>query len=158
MWPEFSPPRSQPLCLQLLQHVAVADRGALERDALPRQRLLETEVGHQRADDTAGERLAAVIVHRDHIEQLVAVVRAAVAVDHQQAIAVAVERDADVGPVRDHRRLQVLRLRRADSVIDVEPVRLRADGDDVGAQLVEYRRRHVYTPRRGRSRRRCASP
>ena len=101
MWPEFSPPSSQRFSLQLLQHVAVADRGAIERDAFARQRLLEAEVGHQRADDAARQRLAAPIVHRDHVEQLVAVVGAAVAVDHQQAVAVAVERDADVGLVRD---------------------------------------------------------
>ena len=34
-------------------------------------------------------------------------------------------------------------MRRADAVVDVDAVRLRADGDDVGAELVEHRRRDV---------------
>ena len=34
-------------------------------------------------------------------------------------------------------------MRRADAVVDVDAVRLGADGDDVRAELVEYRRRHV---------------
>ena len=93
---------------ELFQHVAVADRGAVERDAFARQRLLEAEIRHQRADDAARQRLAPPIIHRDHVEELVAVVGAALAVDHQQPVAVAVERDADVGLVREHRRLEVL--------------------------------------------------
>ena len=34
-------------------------------------------------------------------------------------------------------------MRGPDPFVDVQPVRLRADGDDVGAELMEYRRRHV---------------
>ncbi len=44
----------QPAALgHLLQHVAVANLRALERDALTSQRLLEAQVAHQRADDAA---------------------------------------------------------------------------------------------------------
>ena len=97
MWPEFSPPSSQRLLLQLLEHVPVADFRARQRDALARQRVLEAEVAHQRADDTAVGDLPALVVGGDHVQQLVAVVERAFAVGHDQAVAVAVERHAQVG-------------------------------------------------------------
>ena len=59
-------------------------------------------------------RAAPPVVHRDDVQQLVAVVAAAVRVDHEQPVAVAVERDAEVGAVRAHLVLQGLRMRRAD--------------------------------------------
>ena len=96
------------LFVEPLQHVAVAHGCALEGDALAPERLLQAEVGHQRADHAPREAAATAVVHRDHVEQLVAVVGAAVAVDHQQPVAVAVERDAEVRVVRDHRFLRWL--------------------------------------------------
>ena len=90
-----------------------------------------------------GQRLAPPIIHRDHVEQLIAVVGAAVAVDHQQAVAITIERDAEIGLVRDDCRLEMLRVGGPDAFVDVQPVRLGANGDDVGTELVEYRRRHV---------------
>ena len=41
------------LLLHPLEHVAIADRRALEGNALARERLLEAEIAHQRADDAA---------------------------------------------------------------------------------------------------------
>ena len=79
----------------------------------PGQRLLEAEIGHQRADHAAAERTAPAVVHRDDVEQLVAVVDAPVAVDHDQPVAVAVERDADVGAVLDDGAGERLRMGRA---------------------------------------------
>ena len=129
--------------LHQLEHVTVADRRARERDAAAVERLFEAEVAHLRADEAARHRAAPPVVERDHIEQLVAVVRATLGIDHDQPIAVAVERDAEVGPMLDHRRLQIPRMRRADTGVDIEPVRLVTDGDHFGAEFMEHRRRDV---------------
>ena len=62
------------LLVHPLQHVAVADRGALERDTRAGQCLLEAEVAHLRADDATGQGAARAVIHRNHVEELVAVV------------------------------------------------------------------------------------
>ncbi len=110
-----------------------------------RERLLESEVRHQRADDAAGMHAAPPVVHRDHVQQLVAVVDAAVLVGDQQAVAVAVERDAEVRRVVLHLLGEEPRMRRADAGVDVEAVGFDADGDDLGAELVEHAGRDVVT-------------
>ena len=68
------------LLVHPLQHVAIADRGTFEHDAGLLQRLFEPEVAHQRSHHASRERAADVIVHRDDIEELVAVIQAAFAV------------------------------------------------------------------------------
>ena len=77
--------------LQLFQHIAVTHLGAHEFDALRLECQLHGQVGHERAD-SARHRLpcCAARLHH-HIEQLIAVVQAAVAVDHLQAVSIAVE-------------------------------------------------------------------
>ncbi len=75
MWPEFSPPSSHPRRLHLLEHVAVADLRARERDVLrapsacSNPRLL---ISVPTTPPLAT--LAALVVGRDHVQQLVAVV------------------------------------------------------------------------------------
>ena len=96
-----------------------------------------------RADDPARHRASTQIVARDHVEQLVAVVQAAIGIDHHQAVTVAVERKAEIGAVLLDRRLQVLGMHGADAGVDVETVGIVADGDHLGAELVKHRRRDV---------------
>ncbi len=55
MWPGVLAAEQPAALVHLLEHVAVADLRASERDARARERLLEAEVAHQRADDAAVE-------------------------------------------------------------------------------------------------------
>ena len=126
-WPEPSPPSCQPRCEQLLEDVAVADLGAHDVDAAPAQRLLDAEVGHQRADDARAPAALVEAVGGHHVEQLVAVVEAAGAVDDLQPVGVAVERDAVVGTAGAHRVDERLRRGRAEAGVDVEAVGPAAD-------------------------------
>ena len=131
------------LLRHLFQHVPVADGRSFERNAVQGERLLESEVAHQRADHAARHRAAPPVVERDHIQELVAVVHAAFGVNHDQSVAVAVEREAKVGTVIHDGVLQMAWMRRPDVVVDVEAIRLVADGDHLGAELMEHVRRDV---------------
>ena len=112
---------------QLLEHVAVADRGANDVDAAAAQRLLDAEVGHQRADDAGHGPAVVEAGGGEHVEQLVAVVEAAGAVDDLQPVAVAVEGDAVVGAAGDDGIDERLRRGRAEAGVDVEAVGTAAD-------------------------------
>ena len=125
-----------------LEHVAVADAGAAEADAQARHRLLEREVGHQRAGD-AFQRLARRALAGDDEQQLVAVVGPALRVDDGDAVAVAVEGDAEIGLLRRHFLLQRAGRGGADLVVDIEAIGLDTDRGDFGAELVEHVRRDV---------------
>ena len=82
----------------MLDHVAVADRGALQPETEILQIALEPEIGHDRGDDAAaGEPSAPQPGLGDHRHQLIAVDHAALLVDDDHAVGVAVERDADIG-------------------------------------------------------------
>src|ERR1043165_7042712 len=98
--------------MHAFQYIAIADRRALQGDAFPRQSLLETEIAHEGADDAAMQRTATAIVERNHVQQLIAVVRASLTIDHHEAIAVAVQANADIRAMLDHLALQMLRMRR----------------------------------------------
>jgi hypothetical protein len=126
-----------------LEDVAVADLGARERHPRARERLLDAEVRHHRADDAAAERAAAHRVHRDDVQQLVAVVDAPVAIGHHEPVAVAVERDAEVGAMLDDLGREERGVRRAATGVDVEPIGGDADRHDRRAELAEHRRRDV---------------
>ena len=132
MWPEFSPPSCQPLA-QLLQHVAVADLGARERNARARQRLLEAEVGHQRAGEPALATPAPLVSRRDHVQQLVAVVERPRDPPSLRGRRRRRARCRD-RPVPAHLRRPGSRMRRAETVVDVEAVGLDAHGDHVRAR------------------------
>src|SRR5438105_5985300 len=128
---------------ELLEHVSVADPDALENDAGAHEGVLEAEIAHQRADDAARQHAAPLVVARDHVEELIAVVDDAGGVDHHEAIAVAVEPDSEIGAVALHFFDEQPRIRCAAIGVDVHAVRRVADGHDVGAELVEHRRRDV---------------
>ena len=62
------------LLLQQFHHIAVAHLGALEWDAQFLQRMLERQIGHQRADHAAVQLALLLTMSGDHVEQLVAVI------------------------------------------------------------------------------------
>ena len=76
----------------------------------------------------------------DGVQEFIAVVDAAVAIDHLQAIGVAVQRDADLGATGLHLARQQLGMRAR--LVDVEAVRMHADGVP-RRQLAEHVRRDV---------------
>ena len=87
----------------VLEHVAVADRGAHELQPEAAEIALEAEIGHDGGDD-AGLRQAPVLAPgaRDDGHELVAVDELPLLVDDEDAVGVAVERDADIGAELAH--------------------------------------------------------
>jgi hypothetical protein len=128
--------------LEHLQHVAVADLGAGERHVQLASRRSRAKLVIS-VPTTPRHRTVAHAVAHDHVQQLVAVVLLALAVDQDQPVGIAVDRDAEVGAAVAHGTHERLRMDGADAVVDVEAVRLRADGDHLGAEFVEHRRRDV---------------
>ena len=124
------------LFLEHLQHVAIPDLGARERNPHFLERALQREIGHQGSGDALQPAVFRALA-RDDEQELVAVVEPAVPVGHEHAVAVPVERDAQIGLVRGDRPLQDLRMRGSGAIVDVEPVGIRSYRLDVGAQLVE---------------------
>ena len=120
----------------VVEHVAVADRRAHERQRQALEIALEPVVGHHGGDD-AGLRQPAVGLEGlgDDGEQLVAVDDVAVLVGDDHAVGVAVERDADVGAHLTHFATQFRGRGRAAIVIDVEAVGADPDRDHFGAEL-----------------------
>ena len=87
----------------LLDDIAVADRGAVQLDAVAGEKALETEIGHHRRDQSAAcEASAPRQPGRDQRHQLVAVENDAALVGDDQPVGIAVERDADIGAPRQH--------------------------------------------------------
>src|SRR5438034_973653 len=127
---------------QQLEHVAIADAGARERDAEPGHRLLEGVIRHQGAGD-AGQRFFRRAMLGDGVKQLVAVISAPRIIDDQDAVAVAVQSDPQIGGLIFHLAYQAVGRSGARSLVDIEAVGLDADRDDVGAELMENVRRDV---------------
>ena len=99
-------------CAHLLEHVAIADLGPLEREALRCEVPLEPKVRHDRGHHTSpGQRALFRHPGGDQRHDLVAVDRPALLVDHDQPVRVAVERDADVGAFGARPRRERLRAR-----------------------------------------------
>ncbi len=128
---------------QFLQHIAVADLGAHELDALALQRQFDRHIGHQRADHAGNAVSTGDAVLHDRIQQLVAVVEPAVGVDHLQAVGIAVEGQPEVRAVGLDRLDQLVGRGGAIAVVDIAAIGLVADRHHVGAQLVEHVRGDV---------------
>ncbi len=129
--------------LQHRQHVAVTDVGPPELDAGLRQRPLQPEVRHLRADHRADQRAGVLARSREHVQQLIAVDQVAVVVDHQHAVPVAIEGDAEVRADRLDGDRHQLGAGGAAAVVDVLAVRRAADRDDLGPELAHDARRHL---------------
>ena len=91
MWPDCSPPRTAPVALERLEHVAVADVGGQHADPVLAHQRVEAEVGHHRHGDAVD-----LEVEREDRDDLVAVDRLAALVDREHPVAVAVEGDPEV--------------------------------------------------------------
>ena len=118
MWPDCSPPSSRLLAPERLEHVAVADVGGDDANAVLAHELVEAEVGH------LGDRhqIDAEVQGQDG-EDLIAVDRLAGGGHGQHAVAVAVEGDAEVAAVLDDRAREQRQIGRAAAVVDVDAVR-----------------------------------
>ena len=87
---------------QFFHDVAITDRGALERNPLRLQRMLETEIGHQGTDHatfqlTAASRSAMMYNSNDrHF------LHHRLGIHHHHAITVAIEGDPEIGAVFQH--------------------------------------------------------
>ena len=122
-----------------LEHVAVADVGHLDRDAV-----LAPSRGGSRGSSSrcTTTRVDAAARCGDRRDDRVAVHRPAAGVDREAAVGVAVERDARRPRPRSRtRRGDGLEMGRADAGVDVAAVRLGADAARRDAQPLETARR-----------------
>ena len=129
----------------LLEHIAVADRRAYQRDARLREIALEPEIGHHGRDDrrACASRPSAFQLSAITASNLVAVDDPPALVDDQHPVGVAVERDADIGAHFLDLLAERRRFGRAAFVVDVEAVRLDADRDHFGVEFLQRLRRDL---------------
>ena len=128
----------------LLEHVAVADRCADERDSEIAEIALEAEIGHHGCDDARFREAAVGLpAFRDHRQQLVAVDDVPALVDDEHAVGIAIQRDADIGAHFLHLLAKRRGLGRAAFVVDVEAVGLDPHRDHLGVELPQRLRRHA---------------
>src|SRR5262249_51718944 len=120
----------------VLDHIAVTNRSALERQSEILQIAFHAEVRHDgRHHAAAVQARAFVPAFGDHAHDLVAIDDAALFIDDDHAVGVAVEGDADVGAHFPDLVTQGFRRGRTAFQIDVEAVRFDPDLDHLGAQL-----------------------
>ena len=136
MWPDCSPPSRPPSRCERLEHVAVADVGGDDADAVLAHQLVKSEVRHHRDRDQIDPRSSASTATIWSPST-----RAAVLVDREHPVAVSVEGDPEVETLFDDRALQERGVGRAAADVDVRAVGLDPDRDDLGAALLERLRR-----------------
>src|SRR5690242_15912424 len=103
-----------PARAHFFEHVAVADLRAQQLQARFAKLPLESEIGHDRGDDTFALQCAARLQPEgNQRHQLVAVDQLSLLVGNDQPIGVTVEREPDIGTARDHRFLHQLGMGRA---------------------------------------------
>ena len=134
---------NQPTALvELFQHIAVAHFGAAEINALLFQSNFHRHIGHHCTHHAADFHAFVRACFGNHINQAVAVIHFAIAVNHHQTVAIAIQGNAVIGFILQHSRLQSFRMGRTTFLIDVVAVWLITDTDHLRAQLVEYFRRN----------------
>ena len=127
-----------------LDHIAVTDLGAVQRDPLPGQIAFQPEIRHHGGDDAAaGQTPGRLEIARDHRQHLIAIDDAALLIDHDQPVRIAIQRDAELGAVAEHLGGEEAGLGGAAAAIDVEAVRRDADGNHLRPQLPQHRGRHL---------------
>ena len=93
-----------------LEHVLVADRRAVQPDALVAEALFEPEVAHDGRDDrVAGQRAAALQAARAQEQDVVAVDHPPAPVDREAPVGVAVEREPQIEASRANPRWRARR-------------------------------------------------
>ncbi len=120
------------LAVERLEHIAVADVGRDDPDAVLLHQSMEAEVRHRRHGDELDTE-----VECEHRDDLVAVDGLAARIDREHPIAVAVERDPEVEASTRDELLQRAEIRGAAADVDVRPVGLVADRLDLCAELLE---------------------
>ena len=133
----MKPPRAQ-----LLQHVAVADRGGAHGDPRLAHRQVQPEVAHHRGDEgVVGELARVAHGQREDRHDLVAVDDRR---RRRRRPGSGRRRRRGRCPgrrrARDHRGAQRLQVGGAAAVVDVQPVGLGVDRDDLGARARGRRR------------------
>ena len=131
---------AEPAVVERLEHVAVADRRLLDRDAVAAHRQAEAEVGHHGDDDrVVGQSGRDRARSRAHIAMIwspsTSPPRASTA---KHPVGVAVEGEPDVGARGEHRLAHGFGMRRATPIVDVAAVGAVVDHDDVGPERVEH--------------------
>ena len=74
--------------IQHREHVAIPDLGAAEFDATLGQGMLESQIGHHRADHRTLEHPGLVARHRQYVEQLITIDAAPQGIHHHHPVAV----------------------------------------------------------------------
>ncbi len=127
----------------LLDHIAIANLGADQRDATAAKIPFETEVGHDGGNDAAILQQAGPLpVTGDQPKNLIAVDEGAVLVGEHRPVGIAIEGNAEIGTVATDRLAHSLWCRRAAVQVDVRAVRTDVQRDDLRAQLEQDLRRH----------------
>ena len=121
--------------------MAVPDLGAVQLDTVAGEKTLETEIGHDRGDQsTACEPSAPRQSGRDQRHQLVAVENDAALVGDDQSVGIAIERNPDIRAPRQNLAPHLFGRQRTAFAVYVEAVGRDAEREDFGAELPEYRR------------------
>jgi hypothetical protein len=128
---------------QPLHHVSVADFCTLELDSDFIQSKLDTQIGHQRTDDTAFQAILGKALGRDDVEQLIAIHLGSVPIHHQNPIAIPIECDPQISVFFDHCCLERLQMSGANVKVDIEPIGIATDNRNLGPKLPKYLGGHV---------------
>ena len=122
------------------RHVAVADLGAVQMQAILLHQALQPEVGHDRRDDAAAAQPSVCNPGTgDQRQYLVSIHDVSIFVGDNQPVGVAIQRDSDMRAVPHHLRAQEIRHRGAAAPVDVEAVRGHADRHDCRAKFPQHR-------------------
>ena len=148
-----------PALAHTFHHVAVADGGPQDLDAVFAESDVEPHVAHHRCHHGAGRQPPGAF-HLDgaHGQHLVAVHQPALLVDQHRPVGIAVQAHGQVRAVLQKRRPGLLGVHRATVQVDVGAVGLHRYRNDLGPELLSRRPAPPGTPRRWRSPRRSSGP
>src|SRR5210317_1292694 len=119
---------------QHLEDIAITYSSAPKIDVPGLERMLQTQITHDRTDDRSLEVFLVLARRRHYVKQLVSIHQRAALIDHDNAVTIAVHCHTDVSFYGGNGYLQKLRLRRAAGVIDILAIRRAADWNHLGPQ------------------------
>ena len=118
-----------------LEDIPVSDLGFLDVDVFTVAHHEESEVAHDRYDDSVLFEFSLFLhVPPDDCHDLIAVYDISLFIDGQEPVRVAVEGKAACSTLRDDSFLQLFKVSRAAVLIDIRPVRIRMNRDKVCAE------------------------